>query len=153
MYHNTIIKGMFTAIVVCITSLCFSQTSLQREYWYDESGNRVCRKVVEVPANTPRNLSQPIEEISTTFFHEHVCSYSCKIYPNPTTGQIQLDIEDLTTSFQGMAALYSVHGVFLRDFKISESHNVFDLSDLPPGMYILRLNINEKTEEWKIIKR
>lgn len=153
MFHKTIIKSMLTAIVVCITSLCFSQTSLQREYCYDESGNRVCRKVVEMPANTPRNLCQPIEDNSTVCFHEHICSYSCKIYPNPTTGQIQLDIEDLTTSFQGTAALFSANAVFLRDFKILESHNVIDLSDLPPGMYILKLNINKRTEEWKIIKR
>lgn len=153
MFHNTIIKGMLAAIVVCITSLCFSQTSLQREYWYDESGNRICRKVVEIPANTPRNLSLPIEENSTACFQEQVCSYSCKIYPNPTSGQIQLDIENMIEPFQGIADLYNSNGVFLRDFKISESHNIFDFSDFPSGIYIIRLTINNKNEEWKIIKR
>lgn len=153
MFHSTIVKGFIIAIAFGISMTSFSQTSLQREYLYDEGGNRICRKLVEIPANTPRNLSLPIEDNSTACFHEQVCSYSCKIYPNPTSGQIQLDIEDMAESFQGIADLYNSNGVLLRNFRISESHNIFDLSDFPPGMYILRLNINKKNEEWKIIKR
>lgn len=153
MFHSTIVKGFIIAIAIGISLTCFSQTSLQREYLYDDGGNRICRKVVEIPANTPRNHTQPLEQTSSSCFQEQVCSYSCKIYPNPTSGQIQLDIDNLTEPFQGIADLYNSNGVFLRSFRISESFNIFDLSDCPPGMYILRLNINKKSEEWKIIKR
>lgn len=153
MFHSTIVKGFIIAIAFGISMTSFSQTSLQREYLYDEGGNRICRKVLEIPANTLRNLRQQTEETPASYFQEQVCSYSCKIYPNPTSGQIQLDIEDLTEPIQGIADLYNSNGVLLRNFRISESHNIFDLSDFPPGMYILRLNINEKSEEWKIIKR
>lgn len=153
MIHDTIVKSILTAIIVFIASVGFSQSSLQREYLYDASGNRICRRVLELPANILRNTSQPVEEVPSAYFQEQVCSYSCKIYPNPTSGQIQLNIEDLTTSFQGKAELYNANGVFLRNFRISESHSIFDLSEFPPGIYILKLTINKKTEEWKIIKR
>lgn len=153
MFYNTIKKGVLTTLALCISFACLSQTPLQREYSYDASGNRICRKVLVISANTLRNLRQQTEETSANYFQEQVCSYSCKIYPNPTSGQIQLDIEDMTEPFQGIADLYNSNGVLLRNFRISESHNIFDLSDFPPGMYILRLNINKKNEEWKIIKR
>lgn len=153
MFYNTIKKSVLTTLALCITFACFSQTSLQREYLYDDGGNRICRKVLEIPANTLRNLRQQTEETPASYFQEQVCSYSCKIYPNPTSGQIQLDIEDLAEPFQGIADLYNSNGVLLRNFRITESHSIFDLSDFPPGMYILRLNINNKREEWKIVKR
>ena len=153
MFHNTIRKSMLTLIVVCFTLTGFSQVPLQRVYDYDSCGNRVCRRVVVIPVNTLRNLSQPVENTIDSCYHEKVCSCSCKIYPNPTTGQIHLDIEDLTTTFQGEAALYNANGAFLRNYKISASHNIFDFSDFPSGIYIMRLNINTKSEEWKIIKR
>lgn len=153
MSYNTIKKGLLTILALYITFACLSQTPLQREYLYDESGNRICRKILVISANTQRNFRQQTEETPTDCFQEQVCSYSCKIYPNPTSGYIQLDIEDMTEPFQGIADLYNSFGVLLRNFRISGSHNIFDLSDFPPGMYILRLNINKKSEEWKIIKR
>ena len=155
MFHNKIYKCILTVIAVCITMTGFSQVPLQRIYHYDSCGNRKLRKVPSSPAVTLRNLTQPVEEASNMniCIKESSCSYSCKVYPNPTTGQIYLDVEDLKTPFQGSGILYNANGVFLRSYKISESHTVFDLSDFPPGMYILKLTINKKSEEWKIIRR
>ena len=90
MFHSTIVKGFIIAIAFGISMTSFSQTSLQREYLYDEGGNRICRKVLEIPANTLRNLRQQTEETPASYFVLHPKSWTLnfvyivftdKIYP------------------------------------------------------------------------
>lgn len=67
-----------------------------------------------------------------------------KVFPNPTTGQVKIEIED--NAFTGVEVL-SIQGK-----KIIESDQpIVDLSDFPSGMYFFKINGSEKTI--KIIKQ
>jgi len=143
-------------------------------YEYDNAGNRIRRKVIEVipklpPAPTPPDslqvTSYELQEVASPasfvspelatpdYFLETVAQVEMKIYPNPTTEKITLEIsgwEDLQT---GIFKLYSLNGQLLQEQPVSSATTVVSLTGLSKGTYILKVQINGITEDWKIIKQ
>lgn len=57
-----------------------------------------------------------------------------KVYPNPTDGWIEL-----TTFLKTEAQIYSIHGNLIRHLTVDEVSKPIDVSNMPPGIYILRI--------------
>ncbi|MHB1278995.1 MAG: T9SS type A sorting domain-containing protein, partial [Bacteroidia bacterium] len=62
-----------------------------------------------------------------------------KIYPNPTKGQLNLDFESTGTV---EVEIFDVLGKKMRSFSHEGEHSSMDLSDLPNGLYIIRISEN-----------
>jgi hypothetical protein len=79
-----------------------------------------------------------------------------ELYPNPSKGSLNLRYmkhETRNTKFE----LYSLQGIKVRTLlskvqQAGEYELTFDISDLPDGMYFVRLQIGERVEMVKIIK-
>jgi len=94
------------------------------------------------------NLAPLVEE----YFVEKIAQTQIKIYPNPATEKITMQIagwEDLQT---GNFKLFSLTGQLLQEHPVHSETTTISLSNLPKGAYILKVQINERHEEWKIIK-
>ena len=167
-------------VFFAIPFFCMAQNPLTREYYYDNAGNRILRKVMELPAFTPpppqdttnytqtTQLEYSSEEPLTTltsfeaaldappaehYFLETLAQTAIKIYPNPTTEKVTMEITGWETLQTGVFKLYSLSGQLLQEQPVHSLNTTISLAGLPKGAYLLKVQINEQLEDWKIIKQ
>lgn len=135
-----------------IGTYCQAQ-NLERLYEYDNSGNRIVRKVLTV-----KNMKIAEDENSEIAdemksFSEKIGEFNISIFPNPTTSKITLEISDYPDLINGKISLFTLSGQLIREMKITSDKLEIDLSSYANGMYLIRLDMNDHKDEWKIIKQ
>jgi len=169
-------KRYFTFFLLfAIPFICMAQNPLSREYYYDAAGNRTIRKVVELPLYAPpppqdtltplttlTSLTPPPEAPANTsfapapeeplFFLETLAQTQIKIYPNPTTEKITLEISGWEILQAGVFKLYSLSGQLLQEQPVHSLNTTISLAGVSKGTYLLNVTINDATEVWKVIK-
>ena len=150
-------KKLILLLWLAIPLFCMAQP-LPIEYEYDAAGNRVRRKVIDSwlqfapPAPQDSTETDYVTPQTTDYFVEKIAQTEIKIYPNPTTEKITLEIlgwEDLQT---GVFKLFSLTGQLLQERPVHSFATEVSLAGLPRGAYILKVQINNRTEDWKVIK-
>ena len=86
------------------------------------------------------------------YFVEKVAQVEINIYPNPTTEKVTLEIGNMEKLQTGNFKLFSLTGQLLQEHPVHSSTTTVSLAGLPNGAYILKVHINNRTEDWKIIK-
>jgi hypothetical protein len=164
------IKKITLLLWFAIPIFCLAQ-QLQVQYEYDASGNRTSRKTIVIgkapqlapPAPQDSTLVANELELLTTlmtqdlstepeYFVEKIARIEIKIYPNPTTEKITLEIPGWENLQTGNFKLYSLTGQLLQEQRVHSATTSVSLAGLPKGTYILKIYINNRTENWKIIK-
>ena len=148
---------------LCIPIFCLAQNQLIREYEYDAAGNRTWRKTVRL--QTPPEDSLPAtryalqdelpsfeSQKSPEYYIEKIAQVEMKIYPNPATEKITLAISNMEKLQTGTLQLYTLNGQLLQTRLLREAEVDISLVGLSKGTYILKVQINETTENWKIVK-
>ena len=80
-------------------------------------------------------------------------SWDLVLYPNPATNQTNIDIpNDGTVENPGMAYIYSSNGQLVLQQKLEFGKNNFDVSGFIPGIYIVRVSNEVKTQSRKLLK-
>jgi len=130
--------------------------NLPRVYEYDAAGNRILRKTIELNPAPPPDSTEiaPIatENFEIEYYVEKIAQIEMKIYPNPTTENITLEIANMEKLEHGIFKLYSLTGQLLQEQQVHSATSHISLANLPKGTYMLKVHINHKTEDWKIIK-
>jgi len=136
-----------------------AQSNLAREYDYDAAGNRILRKTITVNLAPPApqdSIQVTSDELHVTnpeqFFVEEVAQVEIKIYPNPTTERVTMEISAWENLQTGVFTLYSLSGQLLQEQPVYSATTTVSLANLPKGAYILKVQINNRVEDWKIIK-
>jgi len=149
-------KQKLTFLLAFVIPLfCIAQSSLTVEYEYDASGNRTSRKVIELPAapSAPNMaVAQELPDAEPEYFVEKIARVTMKIYPNPATEKITLEISNWEDLQAGMFKLFSLNGQLLQEQPVHSTTTTISLAGLSKGTYILKVRINDKTEDWKVIK-
>lgn len=122
----------------------FSQTM---RYSYDDAGNRVLREIV-----LSRQRSIESEKKSEKPIVEKISDKKVKIYPNPTKGELKIEVENWDDKCTGNIYIYSSNGILIRQYDMVDSMHIADISDEPVGLYILKIYLNKNTMTWRIIK-
>ena len=66
-----------------------------------------------------------------------------QVYPNPTSGKLTIDAEN----FEGVE-VYDVSGRLI----IKSELKTIDLEEQSKGLYLLKINANGTTQEFKVLK-
>ena len=165
-------KKTMIFLLFAIPLFCMAQSSLERYYEYDAAGNRILRKVVVLPPLLapppptdstltnqeaeelqPLEVLEPLNSLTPEYFVETIAQVELKIYPNPTTEKITLEITNMEQLQAGKFTLFSLTGQLLQEQPVHSNTTTVSLAGMPTGTYILKVQINNKTEEWKIIKQ
>lgn len=144
-----------TCIFFALLSLNFISLPGQTiHYDYDESGNRVERYIVLSKGNSSGDdTSKKYEEnIKSEEFADKLEELTIRIYPNPTQGQLSVDVTGLGPDETVDYQLFSQTGLLLGTNRKNGFHFTVDMEGYPGGIYILRLTINGKISQWKILK-
>lgn len=115
------------------------------KYSYDDAGNRIKREIV---LNTTRAV-----EVSTSVFTEELAQRGVKIYPNPTQGQLVIEISDVEKAKSSSLSVLNLKGQTVARVMVISNITNLDISSEPSGTYILQIRIDDVLSSWKIIKK
>lgn len=73
------------------------------------------------------------------------------IFPNPTSGTLQIQTTDGTLLNSASTSIYSISGQLV--WQETVSNNAIDVSALPPGMYIIEINTDDAVSRTKFVKK
>jgi len=113
-------------------------------FTYDASGNRTERVIVltKSAAATPEVITDSADEL-----HE------IKIYPNPTKGQIKLEISNSEKIKSCTITINTMsNGKLVMRKKATLPITDIDISTQQSGIYIMVIEIDGNYTSWKIIK-
>ena len=167
-------KNLIFLLWLTLPLFCVAQNQLAISYEYDAAGNRTLRKVIELappsfappaPQDSLPNMDEELQDPDYDFeaaseelqperyFVEKIAQVEMKIYPNPTTEKITLEISNMEYLQTGIFKLYNLNGQLLQEQPVHSATTVVSLAGFAKGTYILKVLINNREEEWKIIKQ
>ena len=138
----------------------FSQSEI--EYIYDNAGNRIQRRVYQLPNGliTQNNSTQEKEPSleSTNAEQESGIAdlqgeHSFKLFPNPIKSEVNVEMSE---SFLALDAkkiyLFDMKGVELLSRAVNNAVEKIDFSNLPQGSYIVKVSSESVSQEWRVVK-
>ena len=134
-------------------------------YLYDDAGNRTDR-IIEfkkhakkrqindtVPAIEEQEQQYAEENENKKYEDDLFRDKKVVIYPNPTQGQLVVEIQNYDTETLGDISIYTTSGLLLEKKEINASNIPLDIGNQPDGMYLLNIKMDGKTSSWKILKQ
>lgn len=120
------------------------------EYGYDASGNRISRQFIVLS-----NDSIPGKESSwnnRNVLSDNIADIPILLYPNPTKGELFINIESLPENKTIWLELYSLSEGKLIQALTLKKENLLDLSPYRKGTYILIIRDIQVMRSWRIIR-
>lgn len=117
-------------------------------YDYDMAGNRIARKLVVL--SNPNYAKKDLD--SSVPVEEQIGERKITVYPNPTKGNLAVEIVGGDAKDELRIVLYDTKGQQLMNKKTDAVTTPVDMYDLPAAQYILRVQTGNKVTEFKIIK-
>jgi|ERR1035437_3370519 hypothetical protein len=169
-------------LIILTLSQMVTLLSQKVEFTYDDNGNRHTRtitvqelqsKSVEFPIINPKNLkttenamakglnagessqnddAKSLADSTRERISPAEGEIVTRVYPNPNKGLIKIDISNMPLNSISELRLYDLSGNEIVMKKNIENHTEIDITRFIDGIYILRVKINEKTFDWKVIK-
>ena len=161
-------RQCFLVLILFFGLAAYSQTQdvMKRVYEYDEAGNRVVRKVLELQSPSPSppkhksmddendgDENGDVKEVEEAFLLDKVGDVKLKLFPNPTTSMVTIQIENMELVGEGFIHVYNTTATLLGTQQIVSSSASIDLSAYPAGIYLVNIIINGKETRWKIVKK
>jgi hypothetical protein len=108
---------------------------------------------VEIYSNAPGCNSQAeVEDACGIIGMEEIpINSGFSIYPNPSTSQIT--IETSAANIPGQLSIFNLNGQQLIRLQVTEPRMVIDISQLPGGVYIVRITNDRMVETTRLIKQ
>ncbi len=135
-----------TLFFALITSLSFSQSVI--EYGYTNSGNRTPRKLSTLPFRVGNLDSTKSSHVFSTTLMQNGLSF----YPNPANDRVVFTINDYTYSIKSSISILNEMGQEIKSINVTSSKTEMDVSQLPDGLYFVKLIKNEVELLYKLIK-
>ncbi|TKG90730.1 T9SS type A sorting domain-containing protein [Puteibacter caeruleilacunae] len=157
-----VFRAMFLLTVFLIgCKVAISQD--QVSFTYDATGNRETRSmIVEQLKSASLNDSIFVQDdlelgngnVKDNMLSEDLSSTllgkSIKVYPNPTSGALKVDVAGNVKN--GLLMIYSIKGSLIVKKPVHTGVTNIDLTKHPAGVYLMKVNIDGKLSDWKIIK-
>ncbi len=134
-------QTLFTLLLFTSLSTGYLYGQNKFTYAYDGDGNRIERQILMT-----RSATAPSE-----FFQEEISEQSVKIYPNPTKGNLVVELSGSEIK-KGSVSIFNMSGRKIIQQQISNSRVTLDLSNYPAGVYLLKIYVDENSTTWKVIK-
>lgn len=142
-------KGRLLVLSLVFASLCGSAFADRIENAYDAAGNRLTSEKIIIFTRGSVNGNAPEEKM----FQDSLASTKITIYPNPTEGDLKIDIAGVSDFESSGLILYDMAGKVVKNITQLSESNELDITDYANGMYIMVIKINEESTTWKIVKK
>lgn len=129
-------------ITVLSTKLSLAQNA-KFAYDYDAAGNRIQRIQLPPRYASPKD-TMPVDAA--------LGGYRIKIYPNPTAGSLTVAISDFSIITKSKAQVYDMQSRLIFSKEPMNETTGIDLSREKSGDYFLRIYLDGKMKQWKVVK-
>jgi len=148
-----VFQFIYLILLSGIMCLVFHDTAgAQVNFGYDAAGNRVNR-VIDLSFRSQKAEEKVEEETKEKVHSEVLKDFSINIYPNPTKGDLTVEIQNLPEGKTANLRLYNMSGsLILQKTDISDKEHI-NISNQPSGIYIMRISAGDSSTEWKIVKQ
>jgi hypothetical protein len=159
---SLLLTSMFLLLALPAKSQSDPPIPLERIYEYDASGNRTYRAVLDLGETRSMQSLEDTTDMDNpelqdskkeVVYTEKVGNIQLTVFPNPTTQMVTIRIQNYADFKEGTLRLYTPDGRFLQQYPILSSEFTIDLSEHVQGVYLLRLQMNQYSDTWKIIKQ
>jgi hypothetical protein len=99
--------------------------------------------------NQSDDVSMTIETCTNIYSSQNTYEISTELYPNPTKGNLTIYTPGITDS---RVTVYSAQGHLLKEEVVNAEQFDIDLSDIPEGLYLYRIQNRKKISIGKFIK-
>lgn len=113
-------------------------------YAYDAAGNRIKKEIL---------FEQTQSKSQVVAYSDMLDEKEIKIYPNPTEGELRVEIFNELKKTEGIVTVHGNNGAMIYTTPIINGFASLDISSCPNGLYILHVKIGDCVSSWKIIKR
>jgi hypothetical protein len=116
-------------------------------YTYDAAGNRTGYEVVQQVQDTT-----VIQKITEAWQGQPQAVFTVQVYPNPVTNLLHVDLPDLSQGTTGTLEVFSSMGNPVLSPKRLGQVQSIDLSNVSPGLYLVRVTAGTHTVVTQILK-
>ena len=117
-------------------------------YTYDADGNLESRHTVALRSSEPEEAEPEIpQNISIELDNRQIT-----VYPNPTQGEICVEIVPLNTEEENFIRIFDSSGRLLETRKISSERTWLEIPG-KTGVYLINIHLGTTVSKWKIIKQ
>ena len=119
------------------------------KFSYDDTGNRTNRVIDMTKSSAVAHDPLTPQRVLL----DKVAEHDIKIYPNPTYGQLKVEISDIKEIKNGNILILDFNGRIILREKIDSESIDLDISNRSAGIYFMHIEIDGKNTPWKIIKK
>lgn len=120
-------------------------------FGYDADGNRIFRSLT-VSKMEDKGLPSDSLESPLCLDDANDLFGQISLYPNPTRGKLTVMLKGLEGEAVS-ARVVTLAGTVIEQSEMTDGSHDFDLSGLPPGVYLLQLSTPDASQTWRIIKK
>ncbi|WP_159521667.1 T9SS type A sorting domain-containing protein [Sunxiuqinia indica] len=129
-----------------------AQTTYYRyQFSYDDDGNREKRIYVGTQLKSA-TIENPIAFDESEPAIDKIGFDQIKIYPNPTKGNLIVEMPDLEGDKAQIRVLNLQGKQIISSMAFPNSRNSIDLTHFSSGMYVMTICVGSECSDWKIIK-
>ncbi|MFA6922991.1 MAG: T9SS type A sorting domain-containing protein [Bacteroidales bacterium] len=101
--------------------------------------------------NTQNNNASESQTEKT--YEASLGSQKITIYPNPTKGELKIDITNLPQATNGLILITDMQGRVIYKSQNVNSTNTLSIANESAGNYVMKIVINGKSKEWLVVKQ
>jgi len=148
---NYLHKTKFHFLFVLFMTFSLSGFSQQIvSYAYDNAGNRISRKVIDLTTPNPARVKKGADPAPVV---EQLGERKITVFPNPTKGSLAVEIVGGDEKDELSISLFNATGQQLLSKPVQAGTTPINMSTYPKAYYVLRVQAGEKATEFKIIKQ
>lgn len=144
-------KKTILATLVCALLSVSAFADHVVQFTYDQAGNRTGRAIVLPAASSALRNVVPTDS-TTAIFTDTFAEMALNVYPNPTHGQLKIELEGLPEEDTYSFTIVNMSGDVIVQNDKAVNPSEADLSMFSAGVYILKLFYKENMKDYKIIK-
>ena len=126
-------------------AVLFAASSQNLQFDYDAAGNCIVKYRTVVIRSMPVETEDEIVE-------DKIGKTEVVIFPNPTKGFLQIDFRGKAETLSVNYRLTEISGKYVTGGTTDDASLTLDMSSYASGVYLLRIEIEGKSETYKIIK-
>ncbi|MGC3977353.1 MAG: T9SS type A sorting domain-containing protein [Paludibacteraceae bacterium] len=144
-------KKIFLLFILVVFTSIYSLNAQDIQFDYDDAGNCIVKyKTVVLPSHVKGNNRSDSTDVAPE--SEIISDREVVIYPNPTKGELKIEIRGKNPEKTIQYLLTDLSGRTIYRTQSEDMFYVFDMTSFPAGVYLLRVMIDNKWSKWKIIK-
>ncbi len=144
-------KRILISLLVIFILANVNSFSQNISYDYDLTGNRIKRAVITLKSAKLDSTSHLLYDEQSTM-NKDLGSENIRVYPNPTSDLLRVSVSYPVNNSTVKIKLYDVNSRLIFNKETDNYSESINMSVYSSGIYILRVEVNSETKEWKIIK-